>query len=119
VDHLRSNGLSIVNLAAETEESARLATLAAMKNGIQAIVQAGLGDGDWRGRADVLLRVERLENTTSFGKWSYEVADCKLASETKAETILQLCLYSGLVTELQGLEPELFHVIRSERWLRT
>jgi hypothetical protein len=32
--------------------------------------------------------------------------------ETKAEPILQLCLYSELVAELQGLEPELFHVIR-------
>jgi len=40
------------------------------------------------------------------------VVDCKLASETQAETILQLCLYSELVAEMQGLEPELFHGIR-------
>jgi len=98
---------------------AREATWAAMKSGAQAIVQAALESGDWRGRADVLLRVEQIEKASYLGNWSYEVVDCKLARETKAETILQLCLYSGLVTELQGLEPELFHVIRSERWLRT
>jgi uncharacterized protein len=83
-----------------------------MRSGVHAIVQAGLGSGDWRGRADVLIRVERLEKPSGLGHWSYELVDCKLARETKAETILQLCLYSELVTELQGLEPEYLHVIR-------
>ena len=83
-----------------------------MKSGAQAIVQASFASGDWRGRADVLLRVEQREQTTRLGNWSYEVVDCKLACETKAETILQLCLYSELVAEMQGLEPERFHVIR-------
>jgi hypothetical protein len=83
-----------------------------MKSGAQAIVQASLGSGDWRGRADVLLRVDQIEKPSRLGNWSYELVDCKLARQTKAETILQLCLYSELVTELQGLQPELFHVIR-------
>jgi predicted RecB family nuclease len=56
--------------------------------------------------------VERPEKPSRLGNWSYEVADCKLARETKAETILQLCLYSELVAELQGIEPEFFHVVR-------
>ena len=60
----------------------------------------------------MLLRVEQRENRVALGNWSYEAVDCKLARETKAETILQLCLYSELVAELQGLEPEFFHVIR-------
>jgi len=83
-----------------------------MKSGAQAIVQASFASGDWRGRADVLLRAEQHEKATPFGNWSHEVVDCKLASETQAETILQLCLYSELVAEMQGLEPELFHGIR-------
>jgi predicted RecB family nuclease len=112
IESLRSKGLAVVDLSNEAEEMADKATWAAMKSGAQAIVQASLGNGDWRGRADVLLRVERLEKPGRLGNWSYEVVDCKLARETKAETILQLCLYSELVTELQGLEPELFHVIR-------
>jgi uncharacterized protein len=68
-----------------------------------------LDSGDWRGRADVLLRVKK---PSRLGNWSYEVVDCKLARETKAETILQLCLYSELLTKLQGVEPESFHIIR-------
>jgi len=47
-----------------------------------------------------------------LGNWSYEVIDCKLARETKAETILQLCLCSELGAELQGMAPESFHVVR-------
>ena len=108
----QEKGLAIVDLSNEAEEMASEATWAAMKSGAQAIVQASLGSGDWRGRADVLLRVEQIKRPGRFGNWSYEVVDCKLARETKAETILQLCLYSELVTELQGLEPEFFHVIR-------
>jgi predicted RecB family nuclease len=112
IDSLRSKGLSIVDLSNVAEVAAGQATLAAMRSGVHAIVQAGLGSGDWRGRADVLIRVERLEKPSGLGHWSYELVDCKLARETKAETILQLCLYSELVTELQGLEPEYLHVIR-------
>src|ERR1700746_1755636 len=112
IDSLRSKGLAIADLSNEAEEVADEATWAAMKSGADAIVQATLGSGDWRGRADVLLRVERFEKPSYFGNWSSEVVDCKLARETKAETILQLCLYSELHTELQSLEPERFHIIR-------
>ncbi len=112
IESLRSKGLAIADLSREPEESASDATWAAMKDGAQAIVQAGFRDGDWRGRADVLLRVEHGDQQSRLGNWSYEVVDCKLALETKAETILQLCLYSDLLAQLQGLETALFHVIR-------
>ena len=109
---LRAQGLAIADLSEEPEESATDATWAAMNGGAQAIVQASLGNGDWRGRPDVLLRVEQPGAPSRLGNWSYEVVDCKLALETKAETILQLCLYSDLLTQLQGFETEFFHVIR-------
>jgi uncharacterized protein len=112
VESLLSKGLEVADLSHEPEESASEATWAAMQGGAQVIVQASLGNGDWRGRADVLLRVEQPEQPSRLGNWSYEVVDCKLALETKAETILQLCLYSDLLNELQGLRPEFFHVIR-------
>src|SRR5580693_5533914 len=108
IDWLRSQGLSVVDLSNEPEA----ATWAAMQRGVQVIVQASLSSGPWRGRADVLLRVEQPENSSRVGNWSYEAVDCKLARETKAETVLQLCLYSQLLAELQGLEPEFFHVIQ-------
>jgi uncharacterized protein len=81
--------MGVVDLSPEQEEAAIEATLASMKGGAAAIVQAGLGRESWRGRADVLLRVER---PSKLGEWSYEAVDCKLERETKAETILQLCL---------------------------
>ena len=68
-------------------------TINAMRSGTGAITQADLQNGRWRGRADVLLRVDRPSN---LGNWSYEVVDTKLARETIGGTILQLCLYSLL-----------------------
>jgi uncharacterized protein len=112
IDDLRARGLSLVDLSNEPEETAGEATQAAMKGGAQAIVQASFASGDWRGRADVLLRVEQHENPSYLGNWSYEAVDCKLARETKGETILQLCLYSELVEEVQGVAPDFFHVVR-------
>src|SRR5580700_2583889 len=108
IDWLRSKGLSVIDLSNEPET----ATWAAMESGVQVIVQPSLAGGSWRGRADVLLRVERPGISSRAGNWSYEAVDCKLARETKAETVLQLCLYSQLLAELQGLEPEFFHVIQ-------
>jgi len=112
IEWLRSKGLVVVDLSNEPEATASAATCAAMKSGAQVIVQASLASIPWRGRADVLLRVEQPGTPSRAGNWSYEVVDCKLARETKAQTILQLCLYSELLAELQGLEPEFFHVIR-------
>src|SRR5215471_21407046 len=108
---LGGNGVSIADFSGEGEDHAATSTYDAMRRGDQVIVQAVLGDKNWRGRADVLLRVDN-GRTSRFGNWSYEAVDCKLALETKAGTILQLCVYSDILSELQGLETECFHVIR-------
>jgi predicted RecB family nuclease len=55
-------------------------------------------------RADLL---RRIEVPSCLGAWSYEAIDTKLARETKAGAVLQLCLYSDLIKEVQGLAPEL------------
>ena len=81
---------------------------AAMKKGVDVIVQPPLAYGRWFGRADVLRRVER---PSKLGPWSYEVYDCKLALETKATTILQLSLYSECLAAIQGEWPEYMHVV--------
>ena len=89
-----------------------IGTMEAMRAGAGAIVQAELTLGRWRGRADVLLRVEK---PSRLGTWSYEVVDTKLARETRGGTILQLCLYSELVSQLQGAMPECMHVVTPGR----
>ena len=116
VQHLRDSGLTVTDLRGDDgkrEAGERLAaadrTIAAMRAGADAIVQADLGKDKWIGRADVLLRVA---SPSSLGDWSYEVVDTKLALETRGGTVLQLCLYSDLVAEVQDRQPQLMHVVK-------
>jgi len=106
---LEKSGLSVVILRDVTDETLALAqTLSQMKKGADVIAQGSLSKGCWFGRPDILRKVCRA---SSLGEWSYEIYDCKLAQETKATTILQLALYSELLTEIQGNEPEFMHVV--------
>ena len=79
-----------------------------MRAGVDVIYQATLAGDRWHGRADFLRRIDR---PSALGAWSYEVLDAKLARETRAGTVLQLCLYSHLVAGIQGVLPEFMHVI--------
>src|SRR5437870_9415972 len=106
---LADQGLTICDLRAVNDDATAFdETCAAMKSGVPLVVQATLEIGRWFGRADVLQRVGR---PSKLGDWSYEVYDCKLARETKAETILQLSLYSELLGTLQGVLPEYMYVV--------
>lgn len=91
-------------------------TLAAMRDGSEAIYQAVLFDGQKLGYADFLLRVEK---PSDLGPWSYEVWDTKLARHAKATAVLQLCMYSELLGAVQGQSPERMHLalggVRKER----
>ncbi|HEX8039763.1 MAG TPA: TM0106 family RecB-like putative nuclease, partial [Chryseosolibacter sp.] len=98
-------GLSCVNLRGKEIE----AGLQAMRDGVDVIVQAKLADGQWIGYADILLKVP---GKSKFGDWSYEVQDTKLAQETRAATLLQLCLYTDLLSVVQGTAPEKMYVVK-------
>jgi len=109
--HLAAQGLTVENLGhIEHHEEQRLVaeTLALMDRGAEVIAQGALSDGEWFGRPDVLRRVEK---PSERWRWSYEVADTKLARETKATTILQLSLYSDLLKQIQGTMPEFLWVV--------
>lgn len=93
----------------EVTAEAVAATLAAMRKGAQVIVQGALAHKGWIGRADILRRVDGVKG--ALGDWSYEVIDTKLARETKAGAVLQLCLYSDLLAEAQGLAPEFMYIV--------
>ncbi len=109
VEHLAKNGLEPIRIdGVEVTDEAVSQTLAAMKQGVQVIVQGALSHDHWIGRADILCRIEAPSN---IGHWSYEVVDTKLARETKAGAVLQLCLYSDLLTRTQGVEPEYMYVV--------
>ncbi|WP_292124982.1 TM0106 family RecB-like putative nuclease, partial [Mesorhizobium sp.] len=109
VQHLTDNGLETTRIdGVDISDAAVAATLRSMAAGTEVIVQGALRHGRWGGRADILRRVEKPSN---FGAWSYEVLDTKLARETKAGTVLQLCLYSDLLERAQGLAPDYMHVV--------
>lgn len=105
VEYLKRKGLTVARLQSRTVDS----TLEAMANGVDVIVQARLEDGQWIGYADVLLKVS---GKSRFGNWAYEVYDTKLAQTTRAGTVLQLCLYSDLLSVMQQSAPEKMYVVR-------
>jgi predicted RecB family nuclease len=107
VKHLQGKGKSVVILP---EHSSTQDAIELMKKGVEVIVQASLADDDWNGRADLLFKVNRP--SPAFGGWSYEVGDTKLSVETKAGTILQLSVYSEILTQIQGVSPEWMYVIK-------
>ncbi|MFZ3323726.1 MAG: TM0106 family RecB-like putative nuclease [Usitatibacter sp.] len=105
IEKLRSQGRVIHDLR-ETRDPA--ATIAAMREGVEVIVQAPLANGKFFGIADVLLRCERPSN---LGAYSYEPVDTKLARETRATTMLQLMAYCEMLDASQGIHPTYFHVV--------
>ncbi len=109
VEHLREQGKSVVDLTADGKRSTVSDARDAMRSGADVIVQAELGRAEFWGRADLLLRVER---PSELGDWSYEVADTKLSAQTRGGTLLQLCLYSDLLRDLQGVEPTTAYVVK-------
>jgi len=110
LDRLRAQGLSVEEVPdVELAQAAHL-TLDAMARGVDVIAQATLVAGRWNGRADVLRRVEQPSPLCAWS-WRYEPYDTKLAQQTRAGTILQLCLYADLLERLQGVPPEFMHVV--------
>lgn len=109
VEYLSAQGLAVTVIeGVGTDDEAIAQTLAAMQAGVAVIVQGAFRLNGWVGRTDVLRRVEAPSN---LGRWSYEVIDTKLARETKAGTVLQLCLYAALLEAAQGLRPEHCYVV--------
>ena len=113
VASLRAKGLVVEDLTPFKDPKAPMAgkvarTLDAMRRGADVIVQAALGNDTWSGYADVLVKVA---GDSALGGWHYEAHDTKLARETRAGAILQLCVYSELLAEMQGRTPEHFHVV--------
>ncbi len=108
VAHLMQAGLDVARIDPADPAGGEAQTLAAMKAGASIIVQGSFSYGGWIGRPDILRRVEV---PSILGPWSYEPIDTKLARETKAGTILQLCLYSDLLRIAQGVSPEFMYVV--------
>lgn len=103
LQNLRLEGKTIVEIQ-QDNNNAKEDTIAAMRKGVDVIYQGRLKEeGQWGGWADFIFRIDTPSN---LGDWSYEVLDTKLATETRAGTILQIALYSEKIGEIQGIMPE-------------
>ena len=108
---LRQEGREIVEIVTPDPwdfEAGSRATVKAMRTGAEIMNQATFVDGDWRGRADFLERVDR---PTALGAWGYEPVDAKLARAEKPTYVVQLCFYGEAIGQLQGVAPEQMHVL--------
>lgn len=109
IEHLRNKGCQITVIdGVDISDATVEATKTAMIAGDEYIVQAALKNERWVGRADILRKVNI---PSSLGSYSYEIIDTKLARETKGGTLLQLCLYSDLLAQVQGCAPERMYVV--------
>jgi predicted RecB family nuclease len=107
LETLREQGKSI-SVIEPGDPEAYAKTLQAIRSGVEVIYQGRLGkEKEWWGWSDFLIRVDQ---SSELGDFSYEVMDTKLATETKAATIIQISLYSEALAEIQGKMPEMMWV---------
>jgi len=103
LEKLKLAGRQVVEIPGRlTQPERHQRTLQAMQDGAEVIFQAALEEGSFRGYADFLLR---RPTPSLLGSHSYEVADTKLASSGKARHLVQIALYSDMVTVVQGVPP--------------
>jgi predicted RecB family nuclease len=78
-----------------------------LAQGAEVIYQAALVVPPWLGYADFL---ERVEEVSSLGAWSYEAVDTKQTRRAKPAHVIQLTTYSKLIGNDQGHMPARMHV---------
>lgn len=102
LESLEKAGYHIFKVNLESDHPSQQ-TLEAMKEGYDFIYQARLSNEKWQGWADFLRKVKQ---PSDLGDWSYEVIDTKLTTNTRSGSIIQITLYSELLSNIQGIMPE-------------
>lgn len=104
---LKAQGQRVIEINRRNLKTDADATRAALISGTDVVYQGAFLSGNWGGWSDFL---ERVEAPSELGSFSYQVTDTKLKRRPHPKHLLQLVLYSDLLTEIQGLEPECMHV---------
>ena len=109
LERLKAEGRTVVEIVGNVDLDERVArTRDALRQGPDVIYQGAFLDGAWHGYSDFLLRVDR---PSSLGTCSYEVVDTKLSRSVKPKHLIQMCVYSDILSREQGVAPELMHVV--------
>jgi uncharacterized protein len=103
LEALKGEGLRVVEIEGSGALGERVReTRAAMESGADIVYQGARHSGKWHGYADFL----RLAGRDGAGRPLYEAVDTKLARRATPAHIMQLCVYTGLLAEAQGSEPQ-------------
>ena len=98
--NLKTDGKQVAEIPADIPLTDRSQlTTEAMQQGADVIYQATLLGKTWGGYADFLVKTDR---PSKFGSYSYEATDTKLARQAQVKHLVQLGVYSGLLTGQQG-----------------
>ena len=109
-----SKGLQVAKMSrvigASAEERAKAAdeTANAMATGADVIYQGFLQSAEWSGYPDFLIKVA---GPSRFGAHHYEVVDAKLSRTTKAQAIIQVCVYTEQLGHIQDATPTHFWIV--------
>lgn len=98
LNSFRERGCKVVDLSSYHVED----TFGAMREGWDVIYQGALRRDQLTGLADFLVRVPGKSN---LGDFHYEVWDSKLARQSKASYLLQLCAYAEMLEAIQDVRP--------------
>lgn len=104
----REQGLSVVKIEGESFDEKHKATLSAINQGVDVIVQACLQKSPFAGFADFLVKVG---GNSDLGDYHYEVWDTKLSKHLKPTYVIQLCCYAEMLEAVQGIRPKYITVI--------
>ncbi|RJT32651.1 TM0106 family RecB-like putative nuclease [Mesorhizobium waimense] len=105
---LRNDGLRIIEFSREKDLAvAAKATREALFECPDVLFQGAFFSPPWGGWSDFLIKVDK---PSLLGPFSYEVVDTKLKRKPDPKHVLQLVLYSDLLAEAQGVEPEHAHI---------
>ena len=107
IERLEAAGRSVARLRGRQEKQDYDATLAAMRSGVDFIWQSSLRNDEMRGSADLL---ERIEQPSKLGAWSYIPIECKLSSHPRPIYLVQACAYCELLEPILGERPEHFRL---------
>lgn len=105
IAQLKAEGKQVAELDGGQSEADYEATRAAMRSGVDFIWQASMRNEEMRGSADLL---ERIEEPSALGAWSYIPIECKLSSHSKPIYLVQACAYCELLTPILGQRPDRF-----------
>jgi len=112
ITSLVNDANSLQDIGGIPREDKFAATVAAMKNGVDIIVQGRLESSNLAGFADFIVKIP---GESKLGSYHYEVWDAKLSHTVKPSFLIQLCCYTDMLEAIQGICPTNISVVLGTR----